>query len=57
MGEHYVHSSILAILTLGYLLPTTQSLIREILNEMKVHGKIGAINSCILIVCFLAGSQ
>jgi O-antigen/teichoic acid export membrane protein len=55
MGERYVHGSILAILALGYFLPTTQGSIREILKGMNAHGKIGLINFCISIVCFLAG--
>ena len=55
MGEHYVHGSILTILAMGYFLPTAQNSIREILQGMNAHGKVGLINCCIAFGCFLAG--
>jgi O-antigen/teichoic acid export membrane protein len=53
MGEKYVHGPVLAILALGYFLPTAQNSIREILKGMNTHGKVGILSLCIAMGCFL----
>ncbi|MBV5329215.1 MAG: lipopolysaccharide biosynthesis protein [Chlorobium sp.] len=55
MGDKYVHGPVLAILALGYFLPTAQNSIREILKGMNAHGKVGILSLCIAMGCFLVG--
>jgi len=55
MGEKYVIGTPLAILAAGYLLPTAQNSIREILKGLNLHGRIGIATLLISAICFLAG--
>lgn len=55
MGERYAIGTPLAILAAGYLLPTAQNSIREILKGLNMHGRIGIVTLFISAVCFLMG--
>jgi len=55
MGEQYVIGTPLAILAAGYLLPTAQNSVREILKGLNIHGRIGIISLVISAFCFLLG--
>lgn len=55
MGEKYVIGTPLAILAAGYLLPTAQNSIREILKGLNLHGRVGIATLLISAFCFLAG--
>lgn len=55
MGERYAVGTPLAILAAGYLLPTAQNSIREILKGLNMHGRIGIVTLFISAVCFLTG--
>jgi len=55
MGDHYVIGTPLAILAAGYLLPTAQNSVREILKGLNLHGRIGILSFLISAICFLIG--
>ncbi len=52
MGKDYAFGCPLAILALGYLLPTSQNTVREILKGMNLHGRIGGITLITSVICF-----
>jgi O-antigen/teichoic acid export membrane protein len=55
MGNQYVIGTPLAILAAGYLLPTAQNSVREILKGLNMHGRIGMVTLLISTICFAIG--
>jgi O-antigen/teichoic acid export membrane protein len=55
MGDQYVIGTPLAILAAGYLLPTAQNSVREILKGLNLHGKIGIATLLISAIFFAIG--
>ena len=55
MGDQYVIGTPLAILAAGYLLPTAQNSVREILKGLNLHGRIGMATLLISVICFAIG--
>lgn len=56
MGARYSGSRVLAILALGYFLPTSQNSVREILTGLNRHGKVGLFGCVVSMVLFALGA-